>query len=170
MKKYFRGQLARASRQKRLAQRKRQDLSDLASNTSKRRRLARRLSKEQPLFAFHILDSLITGYTAATFLRDSRPTKSRAGKRQLPNARMELHQELIDRILVGTANSKSVNQLHLNWANRTKPFTFVKFGERYRFPNRWPLAKVRACSLEMYKINTREDLDSYWSKTTSFGS
>src|SRR5687768_6829976 len=93
-----RGTLARKSREKLLAQRKKQNLSDLATNTRKRRRLARRLIKEQPLFAFEWLSSKIPRYDLSTFNRDTRPTTGRRSKaRRILSARIELHNALLEK-------------------------------------------------------------------------
>jgi hypothetical protein len=166
-----RGTLARNSRAKKLAMRKTQDLSDLSTNTRKRRRLARRLITEQPLFAFPILSALITGYDLAMFNRDTRLTKQRkTNDLQSNSARMEFHNELLLK-LKDALDNKIVTRLMLNWSNIQRPFVFtnIVLGVRYTFPKKWSLSKIRTASKEMSKLQTLKELDAYWDAATSFG-
>jgi len=173
--KTSRGMLARNSRAKRLAQRRKQNLSDLSTNTRKRRALARRLMAEQPLFAFDILSSLIEGYDIYTFLSDSRPTSPSRKKFKSPTARMEMHKLLLDKLAEMKIDSpeynKTVTKIILNWDNIKKPFKieFRKLRVTYTFPARWKLQKVQAHAEKMMSLETLEDIDNYWNKITSYG-
>lgn len=52
-------------------------------NTRARRRIARKLWKTQPLFAYQILNNALSDYSHEEFSRDIRPTKgSRKGKKK----------------------------------------------------------------------------------------
>lgn len=163
------GHIARASRLKRLALRNKQDLSDLASNTRKRRRLARRLFKEQPLFAFHILSQLIKDYSVTTFIRDIRPTRGTPGKSRPKSARMEFHDELLQKVKSGDIDNKTVTRLHINWEHRSKPFTYHAFGIIYTFPRNWRLKQIRHAAIQMQQAKDLQALDKIYDQLTSYG-
>jgi hypothetical protein len=166
-----RGTLARKSREKRLAQRKKQDLSDLPKNTRKRRRLARRLNAEQPLFAFDILRSQMPGYDVFTFDRDCWPTRKQKGKRKPISARMELHNLLISKLDPTKPSNKLVTKIMLNWENINKPFKieFRKHQLIYTFPKHMALSHVQRIAMTMQTLQTIHELDEYWKKNTSYG-
>jgi len=163
------GHIARAGRLKRLALRNKQDLSDLETNTRKRRRLARRLAKEQPLFAYLIMCKLIKGYKLSSFNRDSKATKSFRAKHKVQSARKEFHEELVTKIHAGPIENKVITRLHLNWNHKTKPFTFFRFGVTYTFPRSWSLKQIRQASLQMQQAQDLTSLDKLFDNLTSFG-
>jgi hypothetical protein len=172
--KISRGTLARQSREKRLAQRRKQDLSDLATNTRKRRKLARRWIAEEPLYAYGKLSELIPGYDRETFERDCKPTKGRRGKKKPMTARMEMHRQLVAKLDISNPANKLVTKLMLNWENIRKPFTieFPKYNMVYTFPKGWPLDKIQRAAKEMQQQSrvSLDAIDKYWSGIRSNGS
>lgn len=176
MKKILRGRLARNARAKKLAQRRRENYDDIATNTRKRRRLARRFMAEEPLFAFDRLSKLLdTNYDFNSFLRDSRPTagKRKRSKQNFTN-RMEFHNELLLKLDLNGDN-RIVTRLMLNWENIKKPmvmkFKVSDFEEIiYKCPKNWPLNYLRKIYAQMSALNTHEEREELWKKVTSFGS
>lgn len=164
-----RGTIARNARIKALAMRNKQDLTDLETNTRKRRRLARRLIKDQPLFAFSVLATHIPGYQVKTFQRDIRPVKGRKAKGRRISARRELHAALLEKLDITNPQNRIVTKILLNWENLSKPFTFQKFGMSYKFPRDWSLNQVQRTSLAMLKISSAAELEAFWNNQTSFG-
>ncbi len=142
--------------------------------TRQRRRLARKMEREQPLFAFVLLCEMVTDYSVETFIRDIQPTKRskyRKGKSiKLVRARHELHQELVRLLDVKNPSNKTVTHLMLNHENKTKPFIFrKKIGEetfRVVFDRNWPLTLVRQTASELLSIKTIEELNARWKEIT----
>ena len=149
---------------------------DQALTTRKRRRLARKFYKEEPLFAFHRISEMVSDYNLTLFIRDIKPTqksKFRKSKirKQVP-ARWEFHQEMVRSLNVKKPSNKLITKILLNHENKAKAFPYKrKFGEKTflrLLPVEWNLTQVRSTILEMEKIKDLEALQQYWKEATKY--